>query len=250
MPRIDYDSIAEIYDLYAVADYDIPFFVSQARQVHGRVLELMAGTGRVSVPLLEAGVRLTCVDASSAMLRVLAAKLKQRGLDAEVHCADIRTLGLPADFELAILPFNSFSELLTPEDQRSALESVHACLVPSGQFICTLHNPAIRAAHVDGVLRLTGRFPTADGFLLVSGLESGGDPVVTRLQFFEFYGLDNRLTSKRVLEMRFSLIERQAFETVARDAGFHVVHFYGDYKGGEFDPASSPSMIWVLGKDS
>ena len=43
------------------ADLDVGFYVEEATK-------LMCGTGRVSVPLLEAGVDLTCVDASERML--------------------------------------------------------------------------------------------------------------------------------------------------------------------------------------
>jgi len=64
MQQIDYDSIAETYDLYTTADYDIPFFLSETARTNGTVLELTAGTGRLSLPLAEAGVRLTCVDSS------------------------------------------------------------------------------------------------------------------------------------------------------------------------------------------
>src|SRR5574341_112697 len=119
MQHIDYDSIADIYDLYVTADYDIPFFVSETRPVQGAVLELMAGTGRLSLPLIEAGMKLTCVDSSKAMLEVLSRKLKQRGLHADIICADVRRLSLPARFELAILPFQAFMEIIGKADQRA-----------------------------------------------------------------------------------------------------------------------------------
>ena len=75
--QIDYDSVAEIYDLYVTADYDIPFFLSETAKVEGPVLELTAGTGRLSLPLVQAGVRLTCVDNSQGMLDVLSRKFKE-----------------------------------------------------------------------------------------------------------------------------------------------------------------------------
>jgi ubiquinone/menaquinone biosynthesis C-methylase UbiE len=65
---IDYDCVADVYDLYVTSDLDIAFYVAEAAKAQGKVLELMCGTGRVSVPLLEAGVDLTCVDASEGML--------------------------------------------------------------------------------------------------------------------------------------------------------------------------------------
>lgn len=248
MQHIDYNSIAEIYDLYVTADYDVPFFLSETKPVRGPILELMAGTGRLSLPLIEAGAKLTCVDSSSAMLEVLSRKLKPRGLHANIHCADVCQLRLPARFELAILPFQSFMEILGEENQRAALAAVFACLAPGGRFICTLHNPAIRRRQVDGLLRLVGQFPAENGTLVVSGFEQGGRSVVSRDQFFEFYNADGRLREKRLLQMKFAFVEKDEFEQMARSSGFRIVQLYGSYDRAPFDPAQSPVMIWVLEK--
>lgn len=245
---IDYDSVAELYDLYVPADYDVPFFLAEVREVQGPVLELMAGTGRLSLPLIEAGARLTCVDSSRGMLDVLERKLAARGLHADVQCMDVCQLDLPVQFELALLPFQSFMEIVREEDQRAALEAVYRCLVPGGRFLCTLHNPAVRRAQVDGVLRLVGRFPASDGTLVVSGFEQGGRPVVSRLQFFELFGPDGRLLWTRLLPMEFTFVEKDAFEQMARDAGFRIAHLYGSYDRAPFDPVRSPVMIWALEK--
>jgi SAM-dependent methyltransferase len=104
-----------------------------------------------------AGVYLTCVDSSRGMLDVLSRKLRDHGLQAEVLCADICRLQLPASFELAIWPFQSFMEILGEARQRAALAAVFACLTPGGRFICTLHNLVVRRTQVDGVLRVVGR---------------------------------------------------------------------------------------------
>jgi ubiquinone/menaquinone biosynthesis C-methylase UbiE len=246
--QIDYDSVAEIYDLYVAADYDVPFFLQETANIQGPVLELTAGTGRLSLSLVQAGVQLTCVDGSQGMLDVLSRKLRDRGLSAEVLCADVSQLELPARFQLALLPFQSFMEIVGELRQRQALAAVFACLAPGGRFICTLHNPAVRRTQVDGTLRIVGRFPTRDGSLVVSGFEDGGSPVVKRLQFFEFFGSDGRLRSKQLLPMEFAFVEREHFETMARDAGFHVLNLYGNYDRSPFNAGRSPVMIWVLQK--
>jgi SAM-dependent methyltransferase len=246
--QIDYDSVAEIYDLYVAADYDIPFFVHETANVKGPVLELTAGTGRLSLALIQAGVQLTCVDGSQGMLDVLSRKLRDRGLSAEVLYADVCQLELHTRFQLALLPFQSFMEIVGEPRQRQALSSVFECLAAGGRFICTMHNPAVRRAQVDGTLRLVGRFPTEDGILVVSGFEQGGHPLVKRLQFFEFFGSDGRLRSKQLLPMEFELVERGHFEAMARDTGFHVLDLYGDYDRSPFDAGRSPVMIWVLQK--
>lgn len=246
MPSIDYDSVAELYDLYVTADYDVPFFLSEVRSVQGPVLELMAGTGRLSLPLVEAGAALTCVDSSQGMLDILERKLAARGLHADVRCQDVCRLDLPTRYDLVLLPFQAFMEIVREDDQRAALESVFGTLAPGGRFLCTLHNPSVRRTQVDGLLRLVGRFPAEDGTLVVSGFEQGGRPVVSRLQLFELFGPDGRMRWKRLLPMEFAFVEKDAFERMAREAGFSVVRLYGSYDRAAFDPGLSPVMIWEL----
>jgi SAM-dependent methyltransferase len=240
--------VAEFYDLYVTADFDVPFFVSEVRRTTGPVLEVTSGTGRLSVPLIEAGADLTCMDCSQGMLAVLSRKLADRGLKADVRCADVCHMDLPHRFALAILPFQSFMEIIGEQRQRAALERVFACLQSGGRFICTMHNPAVRRTQVDGTLRLVGRFPARGGTLVVSGFEQDGRPVVSRLQFFEFFGPDGLLAWKRLLPMEFAFVEREEFERMASGVGFRAVQLYGDYGRAAFDPANSPVMIWVLEK--
>jgi SAM-dependent methyltransferase len=249
---INYDRVADLYDLYVTSDLDIAFYLEEAGKVQGEVLEMMCGTGRVSVPLLEAGVNLTCVDASGGMLKRLEERLCTRKLEARVLQADVRYLDLrEEEFDLALIPFHSFPELVSPRDRELALRATHGCLKEGGRLICPLHNPTIRARSADGALRLNGSFPTADGGLLVvSGFETldEGSGVVDRVQLHEFFNSSNDLRAKRVLPMRFALIDRAEFAELADDAGFVPVALYGDYDRGEYLEASSPFMIWILEK--
>lgn len=247
-PEIPYDRVADLYDRYVTADDDIAFFLREAGHAGGPVLELMCGTGRLSLPLLEAGVPWTGVDAAPAMLAVLTRKLEARGLRGAVHCMDVRALDLPGSFALVLLPFQSFMEITDTADQRAVLDAVLAHLEPGGRFICTLHNPPVRRATVDGLLRLVRTVSDDEGVLVVSGIEQGGTPVVTRLQFFEQFDPDGTLLWKRVLPMSFAFIEHDAFADMARRAGFRVDALYGNYDRAPFASAESPVMIWALRK--
>jgi ubiquinone/menaquinone biosynthesis C-methylase UbiE len=132
---IDYDNVADVYDLYVTSDLDVGFYVEEAGKVRGKVLELMCGTGRISIPLLEAGADLTCVDASEGMLARLEERLRARKLEARVVQADVRYLDLrEEEFELALIPFHSFSELASPRDQELALRAICACLKKGGHL--------------------------------------------------------------------------------------------------------------------
>lgn len=250
---IRYDAyVAELYDTYVNSTFDVPFFLNEAEGVSGEVLELMAGTGRVSVPLIKAGARLTCVDHSSAMLGVLQEKLERENLSACVHRMDVRNLDLAKRFELAFIPFHSFAELLAESDQRRTLAGIYEHLSASGRFICTLHNPAVRLRRVDGQLRLRRKcdLGNSGGMLLVWGLEhfDRGTGVVQGQQFFEEYDASGVMQRRTLLEIRFRSLSREDFEELATSTGFRVIALYGDYSYSEFQEDTSPFMLWVLGK--
>lgn len=249
MSEAHYARIAQVYDTFVSTQYDVPFFTSEAKKVDGETLELMAGTGRLTIPLLEAGIQVTAVDFSADMLDILRSKLAQQGLIAEVHQMDIRSMQLNRRFPQIIIPFQAFPELTDEADQRQALERIRAHLADDGLFICTLHNPKVRLKSVDNQLRLVGRHALDDGGQLHVWLLQRHDPhtqTVEVLEFFEDYDAQGVLRSKRYSPLEFHLLEKEAFEHLIDAAGFEVVNLYGDYAYAPFDSDSSPFMIWLL----
>ena len=60
-----FDSWAEIYDwVYAWRRDDVRFYVEQARLSRGPVLELGSGTGRIAIPIAQAGVEVVGLESS------------------------------------------------------------------------------------------------------------------------------------------------------------------------------------------
>ncbi len=249
---IDYARVANLYDTYVRTTFDIPFFLKEAKKTQGQVLELMAGTGRVTLPLIQAGVRLTCVDNSREMLSVLRAKLRQLGLNACTHQMDVRELDLPESFELIVIPFHSFSEILSLADQQKTMLAIHRHLTNTGRLICTLHNPAVRLKRVDGQLRLWGKSPLekGNGLLLLWGQEEYGADrrTVNLLEFLEEYDAHGVMQSRTLLEMAYCPICKTEFQQLAESSGFRVLALYGNYDYAEFQDETSPFMIWVLEK--
>lgn len=248
----NYDTIADLYDIYMHATGDIDFFVQETKKSPGEVLELMSGTGRVSIPLIEAGIKLTCVDLSAKSNALLEAKLHKIGLKADIYRMDVRELELHKRFDLIITPYCSFAHITSPDDQRKSLAHIRQHLLPGGTFICTLLNPDLRQKEVDGQLQFFEKYPLPDeqGALLLWSMENFNEDdhqVVEGMQFYEVYDAQGILKSKRVLEVHFRLTRRDEFEELARAAGFHVKAFYGDYSYSEFND-DSPLMIWFLEK--
>jgi ubiquinone/menaquinone biosynthesis C-methylase UbiE len=249
-----YGHIADLYDTFVQTNVDIPFFVSEARAAGGDLLELMAGTGRVTLPLVEAGVRVTCIDNAPEMLNILEKKLRQRGLAADVRLMDARDLSLDKQFDQIIIPFHAFPEITVWADQQQTLARIQAHLAAQGHFICTLHNPGVRLRSVDGQLHLIANraLPDDKGHLLVWILQTydAQSKLVTVTEFFEEYNTRGTLTAKRFTEIRFHLLEKALFEASFRQAGFEPVEVYGDYSRSPFVEAESPFMIWVLRKEA
>ncbi len=99
------------------------------------------------------------------MLKVLERKLEKDKFDARVLCRDVQYLEFAEEFDMIILPFQSFMELVGRDKQLHCLRSAYRALVPRGQFYCTMHNPALRRMSVDGVLRGVGAFKCEGGSL-------------------------------------------------------------------------------------
>ena len=251
MPKtIDFDQVADIYDIYVTTQLDVAFFLKEAQQAAGAILELMSGTGRVSLPLLEQGFALTCLDYSEKMLAVLEGKLKAKGLTAKLHHLDVCEMALEQQFELIFIPFHAFSEIITPKRQIEALRRIYAHLSPEGRFICTLHNPTVRLKSVDGSLRFRGQF-SYDHHQLVLTCTEQYDPqtcCVHGLQFFEHYDAQHDLLAKKMLAIKFFVHDYDSFRNLVTAIGFQVVTVYGDYNDAVYEAKSSPFMIWVLQK--
>lgn len=249
MPAMDYSRVAHLYDTYVQTEVDIPFFVKEAQKAEGPVLELMAGTGRVSLPLLRMGIDLTCVDSSEAMLDVFREKLRTEDLSAELICADICQLSLGRQFALIFIPFHSFAEITDPSQQQQALQAIRAHLAPTGRFICTLHNPPVRLKSVTGRKQKLGDFPLPDGHLLTLSCVEHYHVATGRVhgtQFYEIREYGGGPIATMEVDLQFCLHSFNEFRLLAEAAGFVPVHLYGDYSCAPFDPDGSPFMIWVL----
>ena len=248
--NIDFGPVADLYDVYVQWDVDVPFFRQMCADSTGPVLELMCGTGRVSLPLLRAGVRLTCVDYSAAMLEVLKNRMRAENLSADVYEQDVRALDINGRFDLALLPFHSFSEIVNASDRARALTAIRRHLAPQGRLILTLHNSAMMIPSLDGQRRqLCERpIPGKDAVLRFwfTGRHESGTLIADAHQEYEIVGLDGTLIETRELDLRFAIIGREEIERQVDACGFDILRLFGDYSLNSFQPATSPYMLYEL----
>lgn len=248
---INFDSVADIYDLYVNTTLDNNFFINESSKVKDEILELMCGTGRLSIPLLEKGFRLTCVDYMGKMLNVFKDKIKEKNYDVNIIEMDVTKLNLNKKFNLILLPFNSFSEILDTAKQETTITKIYEHLNKDGIFICTLHNPVKRILSIDKKLHALGKYKTEGNQTLVVSYENYFNKksrLVSGKQYYYLYDENNILIRKRTLDVNFRLIYKDEFEKLILKFGFAIEKTYGNYDYSEFNENESPFIIWVLRK--
>jgi ubiquinone/menaquinone biosynthesis C-methylase UbiE len=123
---------------------DLDFYLEQARETGGPVLDVGSGTGRITWPLAEAGYDIVGIDRAAAMLRLAEAKRANRP-DASRRARfleqDMTRLDLGERFRLIVVSYFTFQYLLDPADQRAALTALRRHLAPGGRLVMHLFDP-------------------------------------------------------------------------------------------------------------
>ncbi len=140
-----YDPIAGLYDRWSRSvTEDVPFYLEEARRAGGPVVELGVGTGRIAVPIAQAGIRVIGVDSSEKMLAVC----RERAASADVEeLIDLRKgdlLDPPVEerVPLVICPFRSLLHFHTDDERRRALRAARSLLVPGARFCFDVFAPS------------------------------------------------------------------------------------------------------------
>ena len=182
------DGFADVYDEWYAEVTDVAATVRRVARLAGpggRVLELGVGTGRLAVPMAEAGMRVVGVDSSAAMLDRLAER--DRAGAVEAVRGDMVDDLPDGPFDACLVAYNTIFNLLDPAGQRRCFAEVAARLAPGGAFVveAIVPDPDVEAgsrvdvrsmsadrvvlsivAHEPGALRSSGEF--------VEMTESGG----------------------------------------------------------------------------
>ena len=145
-PHDPYAAIAALYDLeHAGYDEDLDLYLNLALAVGDPILELGCGSGRLLVPLAEAGHHVTGLDLSAPMLDRARAAVAVAGVQSRVtlHQASMAEAdeapGGP--FGLVLVALNGLLHLPTLAAQRETLAAARRALDPRGQLVIDVLHP-------------------------------------------------------------------------------------------------------------
>lgn len=243
---MNYDLLADLYDLqYAHYRDDLSFYTRLADDYGGPVLELGAGSARVSTALARAGHEVVAVELSNKMIGRGQARLVEAGLQENVtyRQGDMREVRLGRRFPLVIAPFNTLMHAYTLADQDATLRTVREHLEPGGRFAFDLYNPNEKNFGEFGVMRLEPEWShvSDEGDLFLVQHHDPDAQMIT-----SHYYLD-RTDERGVLVRQRSTLTQRYFtrfelERMLYGAGFTQLQLYGDFGKNRYD-AAAPHLI-------
>lgn len=249
MPESDpYNLLARYYDLeYGDISMDVPLYLDFSRRAGGPVLELGCGTGRLLLPLAQAGYEVVGLDRSAVMLARAEARLAAAGLADRITLiqADMTDFHLGRSFGLIIFALNTFMHLSAQADQIAALTCVRRHLRPGGLLILDLPGPSEPFLIQPGLI-LTSQFQTAEGSTVLKLTDSRYDRAQQIEEITIIYdetGADG-ITRRAIVPLRLRYVFRYELELLLRLAGLRLEAIYGDYDLRPFDE-EAPRLIAV-----
>jgi SAM-dependent methyltransferase len=247
-------ALARLYDVDMLEDPDdLDLYLALAARTGGPVLELASGSGRLALPLAEAGYDVTAVDLDTAMLDRLRARAKHAGPAAadriKVVEADLVSLPplLGGPFRLAILALNSIMLLESREAQCAAFETMAKHLAAGGLAVVDVWLPAGEdLARYDGRLSLEYCRTDPDTGLVVTKTASAQYQAgAGKIELTAIYDESTPGGSPRrwIRQDQLRLVDAEELRRMAQSAGFAIEVVAGDY---DLEPISAHDERAIL----
>ncbi len=225
---------------------DLPYWLQLAGQSKGPLLELGCGTGRLSLPLAEAGHTVVGLDRDPGMLALLKEQAGRHwGRGLLVFAGDMSRFSLAARFPLILLPCNTLSSLTAAQRQR-LYHRVGAHLEQEGRFVAALPNPeSLDGLPSEGAAQVEDAFeiPETGDMVQVSSSwrRSPGEVVVT--WHYDRLRPDGRV-ERHNLAGRQEIVPLPELRAELAQAGLQLGSAHGDFDGAPLT-SQSPHLIVV-----
>jgi SAM-dependent methyltransferase len=225
------DRIADIYDTWygerLNPDNAVVLLANLAEG--GRALELGIGTGRIAIPLSQAGVEVLGIDASEAMVAQL--RGKPGGEAIEVILGDFVDVEVVGQFSLIYVPFTTFFALGTRDRQVRCLHNVANHLETDGHFVLDAFVPDFSRYDHD---QWTATMPGGVDHVLIDSMRH--DPIN---QTIEGHHILIEESGIRLFPLHLRYCWPSELDAMAETAGLQLVERYGDYDRQPFDSTST-----------
>jgi SAM-dependent methyltransferase len=214
-------------------DDEVAWYAARLPRDAGPVLDVMAGSGRLLVPLLEVGFQVHGVDVSEAMLASCRRRLKAIDGTTELFRQNVAALNLPFRYAAAFVAGGAFQRLSDPAAALDALLRIRAHLVEPGVLLLDLFVPE-GADHPPGAPVVEVRTVTpAEGCQIGLRSETSFDVELRRIDVKSRYERRDRrtITAREDEMLALTWYTEDEALTVLKDAG---------YREARIEPAACP----------
>jgi len=246
----DYQGInARLYDSVQGGSRDVEYYLRTIGYGPATVLELGSGTGRVAIPLAEAGHTVYALDNSPDMHQVLRSKtpasLQNRLVQVE---ADMRGFALEMRFDFVLLGLNTVFALVDEASRLGCFRSVGRHLKPDGRFILDFMLPsASLKSNKDGSLELSVyQESPSRGHVIVTYNRYEPERRLSVLNFLTMEVIDGKIGRTYVTPAAEYYPSVSEMQSALESAGMEVEQVLGDYDSRSFsDTAEDGDVIMV-----
>lgn len=250
---------------------DIPFYVEEAKRAGefrsenphppaknaGRVghpekvghpvLELACGTGRLTIPIAQAGVEIVGLDLSPSMLAHARTKAKAAGVEIEFVEGDCRSFELGRKFALIFMAFNSMQHLHDYASLAALFGCVRKHLAEGGRFIFDVFNPKVEILARAGERRLEREYQDPDGKGKMAFEYSSSYDDAEQVSHIQCYFV-RRAPSEEELDVRKEELHLRSFfpqelDLLVRSQGFEIVEKFGDFERKAFGSGQPKQVV-------
>jgi SAM-dependent methyltransferase len=249
MTKNDFDWLftqPRLYDnLFQGFTNDLTLFKKLFRKYGDPGLDLMCGTGRVTIPMAQQGYDLTGLDNSPFMLDIAREKARKAGVDIDWAESDARDISLGRKFNLIYIAFNSFLEFTDDRDMDKCLTNIRNALTDKGRLFIDIFNPDFKI-----LLRSPEqRFPVdeindADGRGKIVITEKTDYSVAGQILNIRWYFRYNDTGEDKIYNFRLRILFPREIDAIMRYCGFTIENKFGDYDLSPF-VSSSPKQLLV-----
>ena len=236
--------VAEVYELdkpVGSTFAGLEYYTRQLAGVTGRILEPATGTGRVLIPLLEAGLEVEGLDTSPDMLAVCRQHCRDRGLDPVLREADMTGLAEPGAYQAVIIPAASIMLLDGRDEAPRALAAFRESLVPGGRLILDVEPPGLVTEPAP--MRSWRRDPYLWTLQVMhTGYDSAANQTTSFLRYEKWR--DGGLVATELQLFRLQYWSLPEFGRLLTDAGFTDISVTANYRDGR--RPGPDSRVWTF----
>lgn len=250
-----YDALSHIYDAqYRYYRDDLAFYRRLAEDYGSPILELGAGTGRVTRALAQTGAEVVALELSEPMLKRAQDNLAKENLSENVHFVqgDMRQLDdvdlLFDEFALIIIPFNALMHLYTLEEQDACFAGVATRLAAQGRFAFDLYCYKTQMWNVvrrenywrDMRIEKPEAQQAQEGELFLVQCHDAAQQMIHSDNYWDYLEGQELKRQKFSLSQRY--YQRYELERWLRSHGFRY-YLYGDFDRSPYQESSSHFVV-------